>query len=369
MILGLNGLRAISFLLLFGLHTGYLQFGWVGVQFFFVLSGYLITGILLRMKEKLPVKEYFLKFYSRRFFRIFPLYYFYLLLILGVATWLLSVSYKPNIMRTIIDQMWYAVMYVYDFFSAYQGFVPSRFLDHLWSLSVEEQFYIFWPLLIFLVPEKSLKKLFLAGIIVGPIFRIIMFFIYQSGSIESLRDPAALAIYPLPFSHVDAFTFGAYITRFPIPNARKKFKYLLVAIPLIGLTTQYLSTGSLGSMSALGYPVTMPNGYQYLWAYTLLNYWFAVIVYCVVHEKMFVKFLEWPPLQYIGKISYGLYIYHYPVIWFVGRIRDLDFVKELTPLLIALLSFVATVAIASLSYFALEEPFLKLKERFASYSD
>lgn len=76
MIPGLDGLRAIAFLVLFGLHTDYLQFGWMGVQLFFVLSGYLIAGILLCMKENLPARQYFLKFYGRRFLRIFPLYYF-----------------------------------------------------------------------------------------------------------------------------------------------------------------------------------------------------------------------------------------------------------------------------------------------------
>ena len=76
MIPGLDGLRGIAFLLVFALHTDYLQVGWVGVQFFFVLSGFLITGILLDMKKSLPPREYFFKFYGRRFLRIFPLYYF-----------------------------------------------------------------------------------------------------------------------------------------------------------------------------------------------------------------------------------------------------------------------------------------------------
>ncbi len=369
MIPGLNGLRAFAFLILFGLHTDYLQFGWMGVQLFFVLSGYLITGILLRMKEKLPARQYFLKFYGRRFFRIFPLYYFYIFLMLGLTTWLISISYKPNIMRVFADQIWYAILYVYDFYSAYRGFVPSRFLDHLWSLSVEEQFYIVWPLLVFLVPEKSLKNLFLAGVVAGPVFRVIIFLVYRSGLVNFFREPVALAIYPLPFSHVDAFAFGAYITRFSIPNARKQLMYLGLAIPLIGFVTQYVATGSIGPVSALGYPVTMPYGYQFLWAYSLLNYWFAILIYCVVHERLFVRFLEWSSMQYLGKISYGLYVYHFPIIWFAGRIRDVGVSGNNASLLIVSLSFICTVAIASLSFFILEKPFLKLKDRFVSYAD
>jgi len=78
---GLDGLRAVAFLLVFFFHAHFGYFGWVGVQLFFVLSGFLITGILLDMKHSLPMAGYFIKFYGRRFLRIFPLYYLYLFLI------------------------------------------------------------------------------------------------------------------------------------------------------------------------------------------------------------------------------------------------------------------------------------------------
>ncbi len=376
MIPGLDGLRAIAFLMIFGFHTDYLPFGWMGVQMFFVISGYLITGILLRMKAKLPAREYFLKFYSRRFFRIFPLYYFYLFLVFAAATWFLSISYKPKVMKVVLEQIWYAFLYVYNFYSAHQGYNSSPFLDHLWSLSVEEQFYIFWPLLIFFVNEKYLKKLFLAGIIAGPILRFAMFLIYQTGYFESFSGSAAsIPIYTLPFSYVDAFAFGAYISRFPIPNARKQLAYLSLGVPLLGFITQFAANGKFEPFLTLGYQDSMPDAYQYIWAYTLLNYLFVVLIYCVVSEKMFVQFLDWAPLQYLGKISYGLYIYHFPMVyffpvnWFVSQIRMVGILEDFVPLLILIISFVATLAVASLSYYVLEKPFLKLKDRFASYSN
>jgi len=375
MIPGLDGLRAIAFLMIFGFHTDYLPFGWMGVQMFFVFSGFLITGILLRMKEKLPPKEYFQKFYTRRFFRIFPLYYFYLLLVIVVATIFISISYKAKAMQGVLDQIRYAVLYVYNFYSAHQSFESSPFLDHLWSLSVEEQFYIVWPLLIFLVNEKALKKLFLAGIVAGPAFRLLIFLIYQSGYIESLRDPVSLAVYPLPFSHVDAFALGAYISRFSIPNARKQLAYLSIGVPLLGFITQFAANGRFESLLTLGYQDALPDAYQFIWAYTLLDYWFAVLIYCVAHEKLFIRVLDWPPLQYLGRISYGLYIYHFavvyqfPVAWFMGLVRRFGLSEEYVPFYILILSFAGTVTVASLSYYVLEKPFLKLKDRFASYSD
>ena len=363
MIPGLDGLRAIAFLLVFALHTNYLQVGWVGVSLFFVLSGYLITGILLDMKKSLPIREYFFKFYGRRFLRIFPLYYFYLIIVALLTTWLISIPYRPNYMRIFLNQVWYAVAYAYDFFFGTAAFRQSHFLDHFWSLSVEEQFYIFWPLLLFLVPEKSLRKLFISFIVLGPIFRLAFFFVYSSGVFRFLADTPSLAVYPLPFSHIDAFAFGAYISRYPIPKAKGQFFLLAVLLPVVGFASQYLATGSLGAISALGYPLLLPDAYQFIWAYSLLNYFFAVIIYGVAQEGWLTHILEWRPLRYLGKISYGLYVYHFPIVWFSGRIADLGITPPLLQPLTVLLAFAGTILIASLSFQFIERPITNLKDR------
>src|SRR5512140_1122292 len=282
MIPGLDGLRAVAFLLVFALHADYLKVGWVGVQFFFVLSGFLITGILLDMKKSLPAGKYFAKFYGRRFLRIFPLYYFYLLLMTGVALiFIYVIVYRPNYMKSFLEQVRYAVFYVYDFFFATKFVVNSNFLDHFWSLSVEEQFYIFWPLLILLVPEKALKKLFIAFIVLGPLFRLAFFLFQRSHMFHFPADPVSWFIYPLPFSHIDAFAFGAYISRYPIPNAKKQFLILLGGVPAIGFAAQYITTGSIGKISAFGFPIFLDHAYQFIWGYSLLNYFFAVTLYRV----------------------------------------------------------------------------------------
>lgn len=364
MIPGLDGLRAIAFLLVFAFHTDYLQVGWLGVSLFFVLSGFLITGILLDMKKSLSARDYFFKFYARRFLRIFPLYYFYLILMTIAATWLLSISYRPNYMQIFLDQMKYAVFYVYDFFFGTINFNYSFFLDHFWSLSVEEQFYIFWPLLILLVPERRLKKLFLGFIALGLIFRIAFFFVHQAGVFRFLADTTPLALFPLPFTHMDAFAFGAYISRFSIPKAKEQFFLLLALLPVVGFTSQYLSTGEIGAISAFGYPLSMANAYQFIWGYTLLNYFFTVVIFSVARQELFNHFLEWTPLQYLGKISYGLYVYHFPIIWFCIRVRDFGVEDPFAKPVIAGISFIVTLLLASISYKMLEKPLLNLKDRF-----
>jgi peptidoglycan/LPS O-acetylase OafA/YrhL len=369
MIPGLDGLRAIAILLVFASHSDLLSVGWVGVQLFFVLSGYLITGILLDMKDSLPSREYFTKFYGRRFLRIFPLYYFYLALMAVVAYWLIRVDFRPNYMQIYLDQVWYAVLYIYDFFYRAPWFQPSLFLDHFWSLSVEEQFYIIWPLLLLVVPQQNLKKLFILFILLGPISRFIFYWLYASGSsLWAFREPFGLVIYSWPLSHLDAFALGAYISRFPIPRSRQQLFILAVLVLTSGYVATYITTGNIGVVSALGYDLRSSSAYQFVWAHTLLDYFFAVLLYCVVREKVFTSFLEMPWLRYLGKISYGMYVYHLPIIWFIERFSEEGILGEMTHWARVVISISATILIATLSFYLLERPILNLKGRFFSWS-
>lgn len=369
MIPGLDGLRAIAILLVFASHSDLLEFGWVGVQLFFVLSGFLITGILLDMKDSLPVGEYFTKFYGRRFLRIFPLYYFYLGLMTIVALWLISVEFRPGPMQIFLGQVNYAVLYVYDFFYRAPWFEPSHFLDHFWSLSVEEQFYIVWPLLLLLVPQKHLKKLFIAFIGLAIAFRIGLYLWYLSGSsLWVFREPFGLVVYAMPFSHLDAFALGAYISRYPLWRPRAQLLFLALFVPAVGFTATYLTTGSIGPVLAFGYDSLLGNGYEFLWAHTVINYLFAVLIYCVVREKLFVRVLEMPWLRYLGKISYGMYVYHLALIWFTWILLEERLTGDMARWIKIGISLSATILVSTLSYYLLEKPVLNLKERFFAWS-
>jgi peptidoglycan/LPS O-acetylase OafA/YrhL len=363
MIPGLDGLRAVAILVVFFFHSEMFEFGWVGVQLFFVISGFLITDILLNMKEKFAPRDYFIKFYGRRFLRIFPLYYFYLALMAGITTWLATVGFRPKAMQVFWDQLLFALTYIYDLFHGTEFFVHTNFLTHFWSLSVEEQFYFVWPLVLLLTPKQHYKRLFLGAILLGPVLRILLTLIYRGQLIPHLLDDMPLAIYILPFSHVDAFGFGAYIARFELPKAKWQFFTLATIIPLVGFASEVIFTSKPGAWSALGYPAPLANGWKQVWGYSLLNYFFAVVIYCVAREGMFTRILEFLPIRYLGKISYGMYVYHFPVIWFVqngSRALGWDSLLPYT----VWISLAAIVAISSLSYHLFEKPILDLKDRF-----
>jgi len=365
MILGLDGLRALAFLAVFLFHARYLPAGWSGVQLFFVLSGFLITRILLEMKEKFSIRDYFVKFYGRRFLRIFPLYYSYLGFMSVVATWMISSNIWTFWMQTFLDQRKFAVYYIYDFYAATRFQSDSYLLTHFWSLAVEEQFYILWPLLILLTPKKWLKSLFISFIILGPILRLATLFIHNSGELRMLADSPARVVYSLPWSHIDAFALGAYISCFSLPRAKQQFFILLPLIPLLGFGIPLLTGSEQPSFWSFGFPLHMPDDYKFIWGYSLLNYIFALLIYLVVNQNFLVRFREWGPMRYLGKISYGLYVYHLVLYWAATDIRGRGIVNPpFTEPVITIVSFTATLLISSISYYFLEKPILRLKDQF-----
>jgi peptidoglycan/LPS O-acetylase OafA/YrhL len=367
MIIGLDGLRALAFLGVFSYHTGNLEFGWMGVQLFFVLSGFLITDILLRMKDSLPTKEYAVKFYGRRALRILPVYYFYLLALAAlvfVAPKINLGALTQSFDNDFSHHVWYAVFYVYDFFRASASGTSNWHFGHIWSLSVEEQFYLVWPLLIFLTPKKYFKRLCLTAIGLGLVFRLVTTLIFRSHMFAFLLNDPEEATYVLPFSHVDAFAFGAYISRFEIPRPRLQLLAMVILAPAMAMFTDYLITGRI-MLANLGYSLPVAGAYKEVWGFTLLDYLFALTIYCVVKTGLLTGILHSSPLRYLGKISYGLYVYHLFIIQTVTvMFRKFGLPYELGSPAVYVTALILTVVVASLSFYLLEKPILNLKTRY-----
>src|SRR5882672_10627261 len=171
----LDGVRGIAILLVILFHYGYLGCGWIGVQLFFVLSGYLITSILLQERSQ-SLGAYLKRFYWRRSLRIFPLYYLYLLVLLGTY---LALKIPP----AFSDQWIYLFTYTYNVRQVLPNYDGSQLLIHLWSLSVEEQFYLIWPLLVFVFAAHRFRTLLIALVVAVPLLRLLAaLYLTQLGS-------------------------------------------------------------------------------------------------------------------------------------------------------------------------------------------
>ena len=152
----LDVLRGIAILLVFFYHNfSFLQvfeFGWIGVDLFFVLSGFLITDILLSSQGG---RNFFRNFYARRFLRIFPLYYITLIAFFLLAPYVFSQQNADVVTYYNTNQLWFW-SHLQNWLFVNKGMSSSPMLSHFWSLAVEEQFYLFWPLIIFIL--KDLKR-------------------------------------------------------------------------------------------------------------------------------------------------------------------------------------------------------------------
>lgn len=359
---GLDGLRAGAFLLVFLGHAINLPFGWVGVQLFFVLSGFLITPILVDMRQSLST-GYFRSFYGRRALRIFPACYLYLALMLPLSYGLVDgLGWRFPELILFQDQVWYAALYVYDFFHAGSSFQETSLVTHFWSLGVEEQIYLVWPLLVMWSGKRRLLPVLIGLACAGPALRAATWLAATQLELDFVYSNVPLAIYVLPWSHVDAFAIGGLAALWPRTGSRALFVGTWSAIAVAGFASQALATGSIGPFRALGYDLSMPYAYQFLWGYSLLNIGFALLIQRVARASFGNALLEWHPVRYLGRISYGLYIVHFPVIFLVQATL---FMWGWAPDSIAV-PFIAlgfSIALAAASYRFVEAPLLARKDR------
>ena len=355
----LDGLRAIAILLVVFFHYFFiLECGWIGVQLFFVLSGFLITAILLDTKN-LSAKSYFKRFYWRRSVRIFPVYYLYLF---GITL----IFLVANIPETFGMSWKYLYTYTYNFAPIVSGYFYDGFFTHFWSLAVEEQFYLLWPLVIFIFDKKALKIVIISIILLSPVVRLLLtdWFINNGYELKSVGE----LTYRFTFSQLDAFAFGAAIPVFKFKlNGNKRLALLLASLAIfliVGFFNyhQMLALGYEIGISSLGYPIGSIFNYQHIWSYTIINiFTFSLIIYLISDTKSSIlsRILENSVLVYIGKISYGIYIYH----WLLFTFHKLYIHQHMPNALISFIVYFAVVMIiSSLSWYFFEKICLRLKD-------
>ena len=259
------------------------RYGWVGVDLFFVLSGYLITGILLQEKGK---AHYFRNFYVKRLFRIAPLYYAFL-----VVAWFPLARIFP-----VSDDRGSLLVYATYLQNIVYGF-GSRELGPTWSLCVEEHFYLVWPALIALLSPAALRNLLLAVILSSPAFRL-------WGHAEGASWDTLYTMTPF---RLDGLAMGGLIA-LGLPGWRPSAKVVrgvgVLAIAAWTVTSLCLSmAGDAGKQSVPVYScLILASG--------------ALVLWCLIAPPAnpLIRLLSWRPLRFLGTISYCVYLINQAVL-------------------------------------------------------
>lgn len=326
----LDGVRAVAVAAVFLNHALHVQLAWAGVDLFFILSGFLITGILISRKGN-PLKGYFAHFYERRVKRILPPY-----LILLVIT------------CTIFGFSWlhrgYFYLFLMNYLVAYMIPHPQP-LDVLWSLAVEEQFYFVWPFFVYFLRERYVALTAAALMIAAPALRNL--FTPHFGS--------HFAIYALTPFRMDLLAVGALLAILWRHHRDKVERYGALGIPLA------LSALALIALLSRNphFRTDANTPFVNTWLYELTLAAATGVILWALSGK-FVGVLEWSPLRYVGRISYQIYLIHLTMLYLTHRWLH-------NPVSSAAVALIMTLVYASVSWHLLEQPLLrKGSQRLAS---
>jgi len=308
--------------------------GAYGVDLFFVLSAYLITELLIREKEtrgSLDVKS----FYLRRILRIWPLYYFFVPL----------AALVPFLNPEHEFTMHYVVGFLFlaGNWSTIAFGPPHSAALPLWSVSVEEQFYLLWPPVVARLSRRQIALTAVGMIVVANATRVVVLLMHGNG----------WSVWANTLARLDPMAAGILLAIFLRGRA-----------PNIGLARRFVMIGAgVVGIALTGY-FAAPWGSGLPWLGTLVSYPVVAASATAIVLGAIGIGLRLRPLEYLGKVSYGLYVYHQMCIWITDRYLHVRngvlhvCLREVTALAL-------TIAVSAISYALLEGPFLKLKQKFA----
>jgi peptidoglycan/LPS O-acetylase OafA/YrhL len=335
--------------------VGVTKYGELGVELFFVLSGFLITGILYDARND---PHFFRNFYMRRVLRIFPLYYGVLALVFLVAP-LIPLLQGPNLDYLLDRQAW-AWLYGINIYLAGHEEWSFSYLNHFWSLCVEEHFYLFWPLVVYLLARRprALIAVSLATSLCAMLARL-------TAVLMGLSWWSTVVLTPF---QMDGLALGAFLA----VTARQPggLEWLTWALPralaIVGgplvvtyVWTRLVSRQELELVGTIRAPLLL----------TLLA---CLLMWAVVAPKQSAisRFFRSRPMVFLGTYSYGLYVYHHFISYYLTTNRtELELERWLgshgaAVALQATLGASASLAVAYLSYELFERRFLRLKRLF-----
>lgn len=331
-----------------------LDFGWLGVDLFFVLSGFLITRLLLQQKNS---EKYFKNFYIRRALRIFPLYYGVLVLYFVLP--LLLGRGSPASHEVSANQIW-----LWTYLSNFPHPLPELGdLGHFWSLAVEEHFYLFWPLIVYTSSPRRIQTICISTI--AAVFAL-RFGMHGFGFDMNYLGKNS-------FCRIDTILFGAWLAVWSLENSSSAIVHRCNGVLRYGVPVA-LANIALLAFTDLRY--TAIKDILTLTMYPVYSAVFTALIGFVSFADLKTgiwNFLNSRQLQYLGKISYGIYIFHLPCQRLASVLQmklfpALPMYYEFFLVQVCWVAFqiAITIAVSALSWHTFESVFLKMKDRFTS---
>jgi peptidoglycan/LPS O-acetylase OafA/YrhL len=343
---GLDGIRALAVLAVIAFHEGLpgVPGGFLGVDVFFVLSGYLITDLLAAQFDR-DGRLCLRGFWARRARRLLPALGLVLVTVAAAVT-----VFEPEEMRALRDALLGAMTFSSNWSQAvthqsyFTVFGPPPPLQHLWSLAVEEQFYLIWPLLLaFVLATTHSRRLAAALAWAGAAASAaVMAMVYVPGS-----DPSF--VYYGTDTHASGLLIGAALAlMFPLARLSS----------VSAMTARQLDYAGVLGLAALGYAVTHFAGSDpalYPDGLVLAALAAASVVAAAAAPGRIAKLLGWAPLRWLGVRSYGIYLWHWPVIALAGAVAG----ARVNPAAARLAETALPIALAAASWRWIEEPILR----------
>jgi peptidoglycan/LPS O-acetylase OafA/YrhL len=337
---------AVVPVLLFHASVSWARGGFLGVDVFFVLSGFLITRLLLEERE-LTGRIGLLRFYLRRILRLFPA-----LVAVGLASLVYATIWLDHsqAVRTAHD-VFAAATYRMNWVEALNRRPPLGLVDHTWSLSIEEQFYVLWPLGMLLAYRLGRGR----GVLVAALGGAAL-----SAGLRALLwhqgQPVHRVYYGLD-THADGLLLGcalAAVTLYRPALVRRTVGGSARSIAGRAAGPAALALLALAASQTALFSKGLPT-----WGYPIVGVLTVVVIADVWAGGSLDRLLRPAPLVAIGRISYGLYLWHWPVFLVLNPSRI-----HWSPVPLTVLRLAVTTAVAVVSFFAVEQPFLRLKGRF-----
>tara|TARA_B100001989_G_C24540861_1_gene467479 strand:+ start:322 stop:1473 length:1152 start_codon:yes stop_codon:yes gene_type:complete len=364
----IDGLRGVAILMVLWFHSaGYANriidstgadsntyhnfafFGATGVDLFFVISGFLITGILIDSvnTQQKPLE----KFYIRRFLRIFPAYYALLFVVL-ILYFVIAFD-LPDLGLTLSH-----ILYLQNWSPEFSRAGAFEYLDHTWSLAIEEQFYLVWPALFVFLYKRSLYFVFIA--------LICMVLLSWGLRLHYVSMGYSKFAYTATLCRIDALAFGAMISLF--------YRYFYTWLECLKIVFAVLAICSFLCVAyILISQQTIFDAYKVLICYgltlcSILYFSYFSFLLASNDKHFFKRLLENRVLRDIGVVSYGLYLLHVPIMRLIAKLLvPYDLTYFPAHLLVFVLGLLVSYVLAYFSFKYFEKPVLKLKDKWASY--